>query len=415
MPLVLEVWFWTCFLAAASTYFLYPLTLLLLAKLLDRPNAVAKDAPAVSLIISAYNEESVIREKLENALAIDYPRDRLEIMVISDGSEDATDEIVAGYADRGVMLCRQEPRRGKSAGLTRFVPEARGEVVVFSDANSMYEPDAIRKLVRHFADPKVRFVSGYQRYVDEDSAASQSESLYWRYETWLKIQESKISSPVCGDGAIMAIRAELFEPLRDDDIADTILPLKIVAQGYRGVFDEEAVCYERTAENFAGEFRRRARIVNRSLGAVLRVPQTLNPFRVGVFAYQLAVHKLLRWFVPFFLVAMLVASTYLAARGHGTYVVLLAMQLLFYGVALLGLVPGVRHWKPVYITYYFCVANTAAALGIIRLVLGRRIAMWSPERAQPPSGGQPSGGDESCRPGRVSAIPAAGAQEPEGL
>lgn len=414
MPELAEVIFWTAFLAVVLTYLLYPLCLLVLA-LFRRGHVTRDEAPPVTLVISAYNEQSVIREKLENALSLDYPRDRLEIMVISDGSEDATDEIVAGYADRGVVLCRQEPRRGKSAGLTRFVPGAGGEVVVFSDANSMYEPDAIHKLVRHFADAKVGFVSGYQRYVDEDSAANQSESLYWRYETWLKIQESKISSPVCGDGAILATRAELFEPLRDDDIADTILPLKIVARGYRGVFDEEAVCYERTAEDFAGEFRRRARIVNRALGAVLRVPQTLNPFRVGVFAYQLLVHKLLRWFVPFFLVAMLVASTYLAARGHETYVVLLAMQLLFYGVALLGLVPGVRHWKPVYITYYFCLANTAAALGVLRLVLGGRIAMWSPERAQTSARVPPSGAEESCRPDRVSAIPTAGTQEPESV
>ena len=412
--MTIHIIFWAGLATVVSTYFVYPLTLLVL-RLFAKRHVAGQDTPEVTLIISAFNEQAVIDKKLENALSLDYPRDCLEIMVISDGSEDATDEIVAGYADRGVMLCRQEPRRGKSAGLTRFVPEAGGEIVVFSDANSMYEPDAIRKLVRHFADPKVGFVSGYQRYVDEDSAANQSESLYWRYETWLKIQESKIGSPVCGDGAILAIRAELFEPLRDDDIADTILPLKIVARGYRGVFDEEAVCYERTAEDFAGEFRRRARIVNRALGAVLRVPQTLNPFRVGVFAYQLLVHKLLRWFVPFFLLAMLVASTYLAARGHETYVVLLAMQFLFYGVALLGLVPGVRHWKPVYVTYYFCLANTAAALGVIRLVLGKRIATWSPERAQPPSGGQPSGADESCRPDRMSAIPAAGVREPEGL
>jgi len=414
MITVVEIVFWICLVAVWFVYFGYPLSLFAL-KSRGKPGRTGTQAPPVTLIISAYNEQSIIREKLENALAIDYPRDRLEIMVISDGSEDGTDEIVAGYADRGVVLRRQEPRRGKSAGLTRFVPGARGEVIVFSDANSMYEPDAIRKLVRHFADSRVGFVSGYQRYVDEDSAASQSESLYWRYETWLKIQESKIGSPVCGDGAILAIRAELFEPLRDDDIADTILPLKIVARGYRGVFDEEAVCYERTAEDFAGEFRRRARIVNRALGAVLRVPQTLNPFRVGMFAYQLAVHKVLRWFVPFFLVVMLVASGYLAARGHETYVALLAMQLVFYGVALLGLVPGVRHWKPVYVTYYFCLANTAAALGILRLLFGGRIAIWSPERAQPLSGSQPSEADEGGRPGRVSAISAAGVQEPGDL
>lgn len=389
MMYVAEVLFWIAAAIVVGVYFGYPLSLAVLARF-RAPRDMVRELPCATLVVSAYNERAVIGDKLENSLALDYPADKLEIVVISDASEDGTDEIVRSFADRGVVLCRQEVRRGKSAGLTRFVPQARGEIVVFSDANSMYQPDALRKLVRHFADPKVGFVAGHQRYVDEDSAASQSESLYWRYETWLKIQESKISSPVCGDGAIMAIRADLFEPLRDDDINDTIIPLKIVARGYRGVFDEEAVCYERTAEDFWGEFRRRARIVNRALGAVFRVPQTLNPFRVGVFAYQLFVHKLLRWFVPFFLVAMLAASAYLAAEGRPLYVAMLLGQLLFYGTALLGLVPGVRSLKPVYVTSYFCVANAAVALGVIRLLLGKRIVTWKPERTEPGAGPQAS-------------------------
>ena len=405
-----EFLLWGCFAAVIAAYLVYPWSLLVLRSPSCRTHGAGEDALSVTFVISAYNEQSIIREKLENALSLDYPSDRLEIVVISDGSDDGTDEIVAGFAERGVVLCRQEPRRGKSAGLSRFVPEARGEIVVFSDANSMYEPDALRKLVRHFADPKVGFVSGYQRYVDGDSAASQSESLYWRYETWMKIQESKISSPVCGDGAILAIRAELFEPLRDDDIADTILPLKIVARGCRGVFDEEAVCYERTAEDFWGEFRRRARIVNRALGAVLRVPQALNPFRVGVFAYQLLVHKVLRWFVPFFLLGMLASSAYLSALGSRVYLGILLLQLGFYGVALLAVVPGVRRLKPVYLASYFCVANAAAALGVIRLLLGRRTATWTPERTSGPARLQSCDGDEESSPGGVRSSAVSKAQ-----
>ena len=392
MLIVFQIVFWTGLAVVVGVYFGYPLSLRPLAAF-GRPHKTSDQSPSVTLVISAFNEESVIGEKLENSLTLDYPADRLEIMVISDASEDATDDVVASYQDRGVVLCRQQPRRGKSAGLTQFVPEARGEIVVFSDANSLYEPDAIRKLVRHFADPRVGFVVGHQRYFDEDSAACQSESLYWRYETWLKIQESRISSPVCGDGAIFAIRAELFEPLRDDDINDTLIPLRIVARGYRGVFDEEAVCYERTAEDFHGEFRRRARIVNRALGAVLRVPRTLNPFRVGVFAYQLFVHKVLRWFVPFFLLAMLASSAWLAACGSGTYLLLLVLQLLFYATALLGVVPGIRSLKPVYITSYFCVSNAAAALGVVRLLFAGRVVTWNPERAEPPTRLQPSDAD----------------------
>ena len=380
MFIVPQFVFWTGLAIVFGVYFGYPLSLHLLTGFRRSHDTSDESSPAVTLVISAYNEADVIREKLDNSLGLDYPGDRLEVLVLSDASDDGTDEIVQEYAQQGVVLRRQEPRRGKSAGLTRFVPEARGEIIVFSDANSIYAPDAIRKLVRHFADPQIGFVIGHQRYVDEESAANQSESLYWRYETWIKIQESKVGSVVCGDGAIMAMRAELFETLRDDDIADSLLPLKIVARGYRGILDTEAVCYEKTAEDFWGEFRRRARIVNRAFGAVLRVPQCLNPFRVGLFAYQVLFHRVLRWLVPFFMITMLGSSAYLAAEGRQLYAALLVLQAAFYATALLALVPGAGKLKPVYIASYFCVANAASALGVMRLLFGKRIATWKPER-----------------------------------
>jgi cellulose synthase/poly-beta-1,6-N-acetylglucosamine synthase-like glycosyltransferase len=260
------------------------------------------------------------------------------------------------------------------------VPELGGEIVVFSDANSIYETDALRKLVRHFADPAVGFVAGHQRYYADRTDVAESESLYWRYETALKVMESGIGSVVCGDGAIYAIRRELFEPLREDDINDFYLPLRIVARGYRGIFDRDAVCYERTAADFAGEFRRKVRIINRSLRAVARVPQALNPFRVGIFAFQLAVHKVLRWFVPFLLIAALAANAWLAAAGVDGYGALLVAQLAGYGLALLRPLPVIGTWKPVYLAWYFCLMNTAAFLGVLSCVSGRRVAVWQPER-----------------------------------
>ncbi|HUG90531.1 MAG TPA: glycosyltransferase family 2 protein [Planctomycetaceae bacterium] len=387
---LLELVFWACTAGVVATYALYPLTLRVLG-LYPRPHAIGTNTPPVTLVISAFNESAVIREKVENALALDYPRERLEIMVVSDASDDGTDEIVASFREAGVVLCRQDERRGKSAGLTRFVPAARGEIVVFSDANSMYEPDAVRRLVEHFADPRVGFVAGHQRYVDDGTETCEAESLYWRYETWLKIQESRIGSVVCGDGAIYAIRAGLFEPLRDDDINDFTLPLRIVVRGYRGLFDPRAGCYERTADDFAGEFRRKMRIVNRSFGAVLRVPQALNPFRVGLFAYELLVHKVVRWFVPFLLAAALAASVWLAAeraasgRGVGLYAAAVGVQAALYGTALLGFVPGLRRLRPVYIAFYFCLVNAAAGLGIVQLLAGWRTTTWDPERRVPGS------------------------------
>lgn len=385
MLTAVQLIFWLGIGAVATTYGIYPVVLCFAQSRRRTRTIPNAPLPHVTLVISAYNEAGVIREKIENSLALDYPADRLEIMVISDGSDDGTNEIAREYAHRGVVLRRQEPRGGKSLGLTRFVPRARGEVIVFSDANAMYEPDAIRKLVRHFGDEKVGFVVGHQRYVEEGSPASSSESLYWRYETAIKVWEGRVGSVVCGDGAIYAIRSELFEPLREDDINDFYLPLRIVAKGYRGVFDEEAICYERTAEDFAGEFRRKARIVNRSLRAVIRVPAALNPFRVGVFAFQLFLHKVLRWFVPVFLLAALVSSGWLAFYGRVPfYQLLFVAQLVFYANAAAHVLPGIRELKPVYVAYYFCVVNAAAVWGVLGCLFGRKISVWQPERSAVP-------------------------------
>ncbi|MFG0332202.1 MAG: glycosyltransferase family 2 protein [Maioricimonas sp. JB049] len=379
METFLHLVFVASLLAVVTTYFGYPLVLVLARPLRRRHLIDESLTPSVTLVISAYNEATVIREKIENALSLDYPRDRLEVMVISDESDDGTDKIVTEYTDRGVQLFRQVPRRGKSMGLTRFVPEIASDIIVFSDANSIYRKDAIRKLVRHFADPKVGFTVGHQRYYEDQTQTTESESLYWRYETFLKTEECQLTSVVCGDGAIYAIRAELFEPLREDDINDFYLPLRIVVRGYRGIFDPEAVCYEQTAEDFRGEFRRKIRIVNRSLTAVLRVPQALNPFRVGMFAPQLLVHKVIRWFVPFCLIATLITNVVLALNSS-TYQLLLVAQLSFYGLASLHLLPGLSRLKLTYVPYYFCLINYAAFRGVLGSLSGRRIAIWQPER-----------------------------------
>jgi len=379
MILTVKCVFWFCTALVATAYIGYPASLVVLRSF-RRRRPVGKVTPSVTLLISAYNEAAIIREKIDNSLELDYPSQRLEIVVVSDASDDGTDEIVAEYADRGVVLFRQQQRRGKSAGLTESLPLANGEIIVFSDANSMYAKDAIRKLVRHFDDERVGYVVGHQGYFDGDGAAAVSESLYWRYETWIKELESRVGSVVGGDGAIFAIRSELFEPLRDDDINDFIIPLRIVVRGFRGVFDREAVCYEHTADDFRGEFRRKTRIVSRSFRAVLRVPQALNPLRVGLFAYQLAAHKVLRWLVPWFLLALLATNIVLARPGQTVYQVTLGLQSAFYGLATLRLVPGIKHWKPVYIAYYFCLVNAASALGTLSFALGRRFVTWTPQR-----------------------------------
>ncbi len=380
----MQIVFLLAVLGLIAPYLLYPPLLFLLSRF--RGPLIAGNAqPSVSLIISAFNEAKVIADKIENALALDYPRELLEILVISDASDDGTDEIVMRYADRNVRLCRQEERHGKSAGLTRFCPSARGDILVFTDANAMFRVDAITKLVRHFDNPSIGYVVGRQLYEGTDTASADSENLYWNLELKLKEWESQLSSVVGADGAIYALRKELFEPLANEDINDFYLPLRVVARGFRGLFDPEAVCVEEAAPDFRGEFRRKYRIVNRSMRAVTKVPAAFFPWRVGIFSLQLIVHKVLRWLSPVFLLLILVSSSTLASREvvdgkPGFYCLILFCQICGYLLAGAYASPYLRRFKLVYIAYYFLLINIAAAIGIWLLITGRTINVWKPQR-----------------------------------
>lgn len=383
--MILELAFWFVTAAFATPLLLYPLGLLLLARF-RKPGVPGKAKPKLTLAISAYNEVDCISNKIANALAIDYPAEQLEIAVVSDSSDDGTDDVVKGFSNRGVILHRQEMREGKSVGLSEFCSLASGEILVFTDANSMFEPDALEKLVRHFDDPKVGYTVGKQLYNNptNQSASADSENVYWSLELKLKEWESRLSSVVGADGAIFALRKELFEPMVAEDINDFLLPLKAVAKGYQGVFEPEAVCVEDAAPDFQGEFRRKCRIVSRGLLAVYKVPQCLNPFKVGWFAFQLLGHKLLRWLTPLFLLVMFATSGWLATSGTtertGLYLSLLILQVAGYATAALYAVPMLRRFRLVYFAYYFFLINFAAIIGISLFLSGRTIGVWKPQR-----------------------------------
>ena len=379
--------FWICLFLLVYPYLIYPLILKLLARFFSANGKLAEsreDWPAVSFIISAFNEEQVIGEKLENTLALDYPADKLEIIVISDASDDRTDEIVRAWSEKDsrIRLVRQEERRGKSAGLNHGVQAARGEAIVFSDANAMYKRDAIYELVKYFVNPEIGYVMGAALYNDGgDNEATESEGLYWRFELFLKEMESKFYSVVGGDGAIYAIRRNLFWTLKDDDINDFVNPLQIVAKGYRGIFNPRAICYEDAAEAFGKEFRRKRRIVNRSWRAVKRYLGWFNPIRQFRFLFELFSHKVLRWFSMVILIAMFVANILVVAlSGHPFYAVTLAGMLLTVGLALYGAsLDGKNRPIPklVYLPYYFFLVNYAALLGIWDETRGVRHAVWN--------------------------------------
>jgi cellulose synthase/poly-beta-1,6-N-acetylglucosamine synthase-like glycosyltransferase len=383
---VLELIFWLSGAVVAYVYIGYPLLLKLAHMAFGRvPSHPPAAEPPVTLVISAFNEEASIREKLENTLQLDYPADRLQVLVVSDASDDRTDDIVREFADRGVRLLRMAERGGKTVGLNAAIREASGEVVVFSDANAMYRRDALRRLSAPFADRTVGAVVGESTYHDSETASEASESLYWKYETAIKRLESETGSVVGGDGAIYAIRRGLYVPMRADALSDFVNPLQIVKSGHRCLYEPAAQSVEKAAEGFDREFRRKVRIVNRAWRAMLSMPELLNPFRHGFFALKLISHKLLRWLAPVFLALLLAANFALLGRG-ALYAATLAAQLAFYALALTGHLLRHRKHMPrlLSVPYYFTMVNIASARGILGAFKGETYTTWTTARA--PSG-----------------------------
>lgn len=370
--------FWLCLTASVWPYLGYPACLALLRPRRKPVRRSSSIRPTISLVISAHNEAKVMRQRLENALAVDYPGDQLEIVVLSDASDDGTDECATEYAERGVKLLRQEVRRGKSAAIEQFVAATLGEVIVFSDANSMYRPDALLRLVEPFADPSVGFVSGRQVLELEETAVFRGESLYRRYETWVKRAESDIGSVVGGYGSILAVRRTAWHSLAPDEMNDFTLPLRIVVSGLRGIFEPRALCAEWPSSEFGGEYQRRVRTVARGVRSVARVPASLDPRRVGVFAFQLFSHKVLRWLGPFTLAGTAVSAALLASTGSPVGMVALAAGGAAALAAAAALSPPLRRHRPIGLAGYFATLQAAAAVGVLSALLGRRYAVWNP-------------------------------------
>jgi cellulose synthase/poly-beta-1,6-N-acetylglucosamine synthase-like glycosyltransferase len=370
-------------LLVGYVYVGYPLALLLVTRAVTRGVRRWDTVPSVMLVISAFNEARTIRAKLENSLALDYPRQRLRIVVVSDASTDGTDEIVQGFANHGVELLRMAKRGGKTSGLNVALERSRDDVVVFSDANILYDPKAVRHLVRNFGDPAVGCVTGDSRYVGAvSSAAHERENAYWSYERSIRTWESMLGSTVGGDGAIFAIRRELYVPLPPEAINDLVTPLQIVARGHRAVFEPAAVGYEASAGDFKGEFRRKRRIVTRSWRGVMSVHGVLDPRRVGWFAWQVWSHKVLRWLaLPLVLVA--VAASALASPLSDVFLVVVwgfVASLVAAGFGALmrgrvGRLAGLAH-----AALYFYLVNCAAVLGIVMALAGRVDVTWAPQR-----------------------------------
>lgn len=381
---ILEYIFWGNALLFFYVVVGYPLLSITLGKFFALPRIFDEQYyPTVTLIISAYNEEQDIRKKLENAVNLSYPKDKLELVVISDASSDATDTIVREFGNKGVQLHRMEQRGGKTVGLNAVVPHLQSEIVVFSDANAFFGEDVIQKLVRNFSDPQIGCVTGDSRYVGvKESTSGSNEKLYWDYDRGLKLAESSFGSMVGSDGAMFAIRKSLYSPLGPQDINDFVLPLRIVGQGFRCVFEKEAICEEASTIHMAEEFSRKVRVVNRSWTALLNTKYLLNPISYGWFAVQLWSHKVLRWLSPIFLLFMFFSSLALSFSSS-FFLFLLGFQVVVYGLGLLGWKFerfGRAHWLISGCTYLFLI-NVASMVGISKKIMGQSIIIWDPIRA----------------------------------
>ncbi len=337
--------------------------------------------PMVTLIISAYNEEKVIEEKIRNSLKLDYPVELLEIIVISDGSTDKTNQIVSKYEQNGVILQHYEGRIGKTACLNQAIAKCSGDLVIFSDANSMYNQDAVRQLVHHFQRDDIGLVTGRTKYLMEtDNVTTESTSLYTRLEVLTKHFESRIGSCIGADGAIFAIRKTLYSPLASYDINDFVIPLTVIEKGYRVILEEQAFCFEKTAEGSKGEFNRQVRITNRTLRAIFNHIQLLNPFRYPVIAFEVVSHKVLKFLTPLFIAVIFVTSMVLMQQSR-VFMMIFFLQLFIYGAIWL-------HHKTKYkisnrlftLLSSFIMVSVAYLIGWLKYFSGETYSTWEPER-----------------------------------
>lgn len=379
VSLMMQCLFWSSVAFVGYTYAGYPLLLWGLSLLRSRSVRKEPIHPMVSLIITAYNEEKCIREKLENALAQDYPNDRMEIIVASDCSTDGTDEIARSFGQAGVRVARLPHKGGKEAAQKFAVESAMGEILVFSDVATTLPPNGIRTIVANFADPSVGCVSSVDRFVDEDGRVS-GEGAYVSYEMMLRRLESAVNSLVGLSGSFFAARRVVCRDWAPDLQSDFNTLLNSIRLGLRGVSDPESVGYYKNLLDERREYDRKVRTVVRGISVFMRSLALLNPFRYHLFAWQLLSHKLCRWMVPFALILALLSNSVLA-WDSSVYRALLAAQVAFYGLAAAYLwshrVPKVAVLR---LPSFFVMVNLSILDAWLRYLRGDRILSWDPSK-----------------------------------
>lgn len=375
--------FWISMITVVYTYLGYAILLILLVKikqLIDHKSKIYSNVlPSVTLFVAAYNEESYIREKIENSMSIDYPKDKIQYLFITDGSNDKTPDIVRAYPE--IKLLHQPERKGKIRAVERAIPHATGEITIFTDANTDLNKDALKNIVRHFGNKKVGVVSGEKRILkrDMDEAAGAGEGFYWKYESKLKKWDDELYSVMGAAGELYAIRTKLFEPIPHDSlIEDFYMSFKIVQKGYKIAYEPDAYALEEPSSSIKEELKRKVRIAAGGIQSIMRLKELLNPFKYGVITFQYVSHRVLRWtLAPLALPLIFISNIFLLEKGL-LYQVIFANQVLFYLAALLGFFLEKRQirLKLLFIPFYFCMMNYAVYVGFTKYIKGSQTVLW---------------------------------------
>jgi len=336
--------------------------------------------PTCTIVVAAYNEEGLMGEKIKNTLALVYPADKLEFVFITDGSTDGSADILKSYPQ--IRAMHSAERKGKIAAIHRAMETVNTEVVVFTDANTFLNGDALINICRHYSDAKVGAVAGEKRVYSVGANAAAGEGFYWKYESKLKAWDSELYSVVGAAGELFSIRTELYQPVAPDTILDDFMISLIVAQnGYRVIYEPAAFATETASQNVTEELKRKIRIAAGGIQSIIRLKALLNPIPYPVLTFQYVSHRVLRWtIVPFLMILALLINLYIVFTGsiELTYQLLLLAQVGFYLLAISGWIMEERHIKIkiFFIPYYFCMMNYAVIMGIGRYFSGRQSAVW---------------------------------------
>jgi biofilm PGA synthesis N-glycosyltransferase PgaC len=383
--------FWIGLCIVIYTYLGYALVLLFLTAFKPKPVSPKvpddPELPHVALVIAAYNEGKIIREKIRNTLGLHYPADKLHVIFVTDGSSDETPEIIRNYPQ--FTLLHQPVRNGKIHAVNRAMKEIESPVTVFCDANSFLNPQALRYLVRHYQDANTGGVAGEKRIFQSETnnASASGEGIYWKYESFLKAKDAELHTVVGAAGELFSIRTELFEPPPDDMIIeDFFLSMKIAGKGYRFAYEPEAYAMEAASVSVSEEWKRKVRISAGAFQAMSRLADLLNPFGHGILTFQYFSHRVLRWtLAPVFLPLIFVCNVILLGTNQAFYQLAFAFQLIFYLAALAGFALRDRRIsiRGFFVPYYFVVMNAAVYAGFFRHILGKQKVTWDQaERAE---------------------------------